>query len=60
MIKPHQILDWETQGLEKVNQYWRPTIMQGYKQWLSMDLIIRHDMEFYQQILGTKLSNRKI
>lgn len=59
MIEPHQIPDWETQRLDKVNQYWRPTIMQGYRQWLSTDHIIRQGMESNQQILGWNSPTRK-
>ena len=44
----------------KVNQHWKPTLTQGYKQWTRLDHIIRQGIESIQENLEAELSNRKI
>jgi len=38
----------------------RPTLTQGYRQWISSDQIIRQGLESIQENLEVELSNRKI
>eukprot|EP00253_Pinus_taeda_P031999 PITA_31999 len=60
LINPHQIPNWEAYRFDKINQYWKPTLTHGFRQWVNPDHIIRNGLEPNQQILGKELSNRKI
>lgn len=45
LINPHQISNWEACRLDKINQYWKPTLTHGLRQWVNLKHIIGNGLE---------------